>query len=92
MWCPAADYANSVYSKLKEAGIRCEIDERNEKIGYKIREAQLQKIPYMLIVGDKELASGSVAVRSRDAGDLGTVPLDKFIAGITEEIRTRKSH
>jgi threonyl-tRNA synthetase len=88
----AADYANSVYSKLKEAGIRCEIDERNEKIGYKIREAQLQKIPYMLIVGDKELASGSVAVRSRDAGDLGTVPLDKFIAGITEEIRTRKSH
>jgi threonyl-tRNA synthetase len=86
----AADYAGSVYSKLKEAGIRCEIDTRNEKIGYKIREAQLQKIPYMLIIGDKELEAGNVAVRSRDAGDLGALPLDKFLADITEEIRTRK--
>ncbi|NLW73698.1 MAG: threonine--tRNA ligase [Clostridiales bacterium] len=88
----AADYANGVYAKLKEAGIRCEIDTRNEKIGYKIREAQLQKIPYMLIIGDKELEAGNVAVRSRDAGDLGALPLDKFLADITEEIRTRKSH
>ena len=88
----ALDYANNVYAKLKEVGIRCEIDDRNEKIGYKIREAQLQKIPYMLIVGDKELASGSVAVRSRDAGDKGALPLDRFLADITEEIRARKSH
>ena len=81
----------TVFTQSLEAGIRCEIDERNEKSGIKSGSAA-QKIPYMLIVGDKELASGSVAVRSRDAGDLGTVPLDKFIAGITEEIRTRKSH
>jgi threonyl-tRNA synthetase len=65
------------------------VDTRNEKIGYKIREAQLQKIPYMLVIGDKEVESGTVAVRSRKDGDLGTMELDAFIAKATDEV-TRK--
>ena len=60
-----------------------------EKIGYKIREAQLQKIPYMLVVGDREVAEGAVAVRSRSGGDLGSRPLDAFIASALEEVQTK---
>ena len=59
---------------MKEAGIRAELDSRNEKIGYKIREAQMEKVPYMLVVGEKEAADGSVSVRRRDKGDTGAVP------------------
>ena len=65
------------------------MDERNEKIGYKIREAQMEKIPYMLIVGDKEAESGTVSVRSRKDGDKGSVTLEAFIDAALEEIRTR---
>ena len=83
------DYAVSVYEKLKEAGIRTELDKRDEKIGYKIREAQIKKIPYMLILGENESASGLISVRSRDKGDLGSAALDKFIADIKEEVASK---
>lgn len=77
-------------AKLESAGIRVTGDYRNEKIGYKIREAQMEKIPYMLIIGDKEAESGLVSVRSRRDGDLGTVNLDKFLADALLEISTKK--
>ena len=64
---------------MAAAGLRAELDERQEKIGYKIREAQLQKIPYMLVVGDKESAEGTVSVRSRSGGDLGPDKVDEFV-------------
>ena len=84
------DYASSVAAKLKAAGVRVELDNRDEKIGYKIREAQLQKVPYMLILGEKESEDGSiVAVRSRDAGDLGAVSTDEFIAKELKETKER---
>ena len=80
------DYAQSVFEALKNAGIRVEIDTRAEKIGYKIREAQMQKIPYMLVVGAKEQEEGLVSVRSRFAGDEGQRTLDEFIGDIKKEI------
>ena len=79
-------YAEELYKKMKEAGIRAELDSRNEKIGYKIREAQMEKVPYMLVVGEKEAADGSVSVRRRDKGDTGAVPADEFIAQVKREI------
>ncbi len=82
-------YANSVKAALDAAGIRAEIDMRSEKIGYKIREAQMKKIPYMLVVGQQEEAEGKVAVRSRFKGDEGAFGLDEFISNIKEEIATR---
>ncbi len=83
------DWAVEVAKKLDEAGIRVETDLRNEKIGYKIREAQSQKIPYMLVIGDKEAESGAVAVRTRTGGDKGAMSLDEFTAMIMEQIKTR---
>ncbi len=87
---PIADeyinYANLVKNELEEVGIRVEIDERNEKIGYKIREAQMQKIPYMLIVGEKEKESKTIGVRSRNEGDKGAMEIISFIRKIKEEI------
>ncbi|GAB6934073.1 threonine--tRNA ligase [Calditerricola satsumensis] len=83
-------YARQVRDKLAQAGIRVELDERNEKIGYKIREAQLMKIPYMLVVGKNEAESGTVAVRKRGVGDLGPQPVDAVVATILEEARTKK--
>ena len=85
----AADYAKSVAAKLDAAKVRVETDLRTEKIGYKIREAQMQKIPYMLVVGDKEAEAGTVSVRTRAGVDLGAMPLDEFMAKIGEEISTR---
>ncbi|MGH2330882.1 threonine--tRNA ligase [Thermoanaerobacter mathranii] len=82
-------YAQNVYGRLLENGIRAELDDRNEKIGYKIREAQLQKIPYMLIVGDKEVEQGTVSLRSRKEGDLGAISLSEFIEKILKEIATK---
>ena len=82
------EYAEKVKEELENVGIRVEIDERNEKIGYKIREAQLEKIPYMLVLGDKEKAANSVGVRSRKDGDIGAMPIDEFIAKVVEEIDT----
>ena len=85
------DYAQSIYEKLSAAGIRCETDFRSEKIGYKIREAQMQKIPYMLVVGDKEAESGLVAVRTRAGGDEGTMSLDEFMTKLEKQIKTREN-
>ena len=82
-------YARGVRDRLEAAGLRVELDERQEKIGYKIREAQLQKVPYMLVTGDREAAEGTVSVRSRTAGDQGARPVDGFIADALEEIRTK---
>ena len=83
------DYGKEVLAALKEAGIRAEIDTRAEKIGYKIREAQMNKIPYMLIVGGKEQEEQAVSVRSRKDGDMGSRKLDDFIKDVKEEIRIR---
>jgi threonyl-tRNA synthetase len=83
------DYAAGVRDRLAAAGLRVELDDRQEKIGYKIREAQLQKIPYMLVTGDREAAEGAVSVRSRSAGDIGSRALDTFISDALEEIRRK---
>ena len=85
------DYAQNVLNKLAEAGIRAEVDTRAEKIGYKIREAQTAKIPYMLVVGQKEEEENTVSVRSRAAGDEGARSLDTFIADILKEIETKEN-
>lgn len=83
------DYARQVLAGFQALDIRAELDDRNEKIGYKIREAQLQKIPYMLVIGDKEVQAGAVAVRRRDKGDLGAMPLQDCLNQITREIAER---
>lgn len=83
------EYARKVEKSLDDKGIRVELDTRNEKINYKIREAQAQKIPYMLVVGDKEAEQGTVAVRHRSEGDLGAMPLAEFENKLLEEIKTR---
>ena len=83
------DWAVEVAKRLEAAGIRVETDLRNEKIGYKIREAQSLKIPYMLVLGDKEAEAGTVSVRTRAGGDKGAMPLDEFTAEILEQIKAR---
>jgi threonyl-tRNA synthetase len=85
-----AEYAREIVQKLKAEGIRVEIDNREEKIGYKIREAQLQKIPYMLVLGNKELEAKNVNVRSSKDGDIGAMSYEDFLAKIKEEIETKK--
>ena len=84
------DYGKEVLAKLKEAGIRAEIDLRNEKIGYRIREAQLSKVPYMLVVGADEQEAGTVAVRARKEGEGGVMSVDEFIAKVKDEVKTFK--
>jgi threonyl-tRNA synthetase len=84
-----AEYCRAVLTDLTSAGLRAELDERQEKIGYKIREAQLQKVPYMLVVGDREAADGTVAVRSRAGGDLGARDVAAFVRAAREEIAAR---
>jgi threonyl-tRNA synthetase len=90
---PIADrhlgYAREVAAELDKAGLRVEVDDRQEKVNYKIREAQLQKIPYMLVVGDREAADRAVAVRSRAKGDLGARPLDQFVTDALAEVRDK---
>ena len=83
------DYANQVNAKLNEEGIRSSVDSRAEKIGYKIREAQMQKVPYMVIVGQKEEEEGLVSVRSRFAGDEGQKNPEEFIKALKEEIDSK---
>jgi len=83
------DYAAGVRDKLVAAGLRVDLDDRQEKIGFKIREAQLQKVPYMLVAGDRESSEGTVAVRSRSGGDLGARPVDAFMVDALEEIRQK---
>lgn len=85
------DYANKLREKLEDLDIRAEADLRSEKIGYKIREAQLQKIPYMIVVGDREMEAGTVAVRDRKDGDKGTMKFDDFQAQILDEIKNKIS-
>jgi threonyl-tRNA synthetase len=82
------EYAKAVSAKLEALGIRTEVDLRNEKLGFKIREAQMEKVPYKLVVGDKEAEEGTVAVRTREE-DKGAMSLDDFIAKIQEEINTK---
>ena len=83
------DYANEVKAKLEAVGMRVELDDRNEKIGYKIREARMQRVPYMLVMGDSEVESGTLSVRSRKEGDLGAKSVDEFIANALVEINTK---
>lgn len=84
------EYSNEIAQKLRASGIRVETDFRNEKIGYKIREAQLEKVPYMIIIGEKEMEAQMISVRSRDAGDMGSQDLNAFISGLKTEIETKK--
>lgn len=84
------EYARKVVASLEQKGIRVEMDARNEKINYKIREAQGQKIPYMLVVGDKEAEQGAVAVRHRSRGDLGALPLSEFVDNLVREIKEKE--
>lgn len=83
------DYSQAVYEKLCDAGIRAEIDTRDEKIGYKIREARLEKVPYMLVLGQKEEEAGNIAVRSRFAGDEGAKDFDEFVKSLKDEIKNK---
>ena len=84
------DYAAKVKEQLAAEGLRCDIDNRAEKIGYKIREARMDRVPYIVVVGEKEQEEGKVSVRSRFLGDEGQKPLAEFIAAICEEIRTKE--
>ena len=84
------EYAQGVYDQLKAAGIRTELDRKDEKVGYKIRQAQLEKVPFMLVLGEKEAAEGKITVRSRDKGDLGVADLSTFIADVKKMIETRE--
>ena len=84
------DYVYEIKKQLEAAGLRVEVDSRSEKIGYKIREAQLEKIPYMFIVGDKDIEAGTVSVRHRKEGDLGAMKLEEFLAMAKEEIDTKQ--
>jgi threonyl-tRNA synthetase len=83
------EISETIAKEMRSRGIRCTVDGRSEKIGYKIREAQLEKIPYMLIIGDKEAEDGTVSVRSRKSGDLGTMPVTQFISEALEEIASK---
>ena len=85
-----AEQAKEVEAKLLQAGIRVTTDLRSEKIGYKIREAQLEKIPYMLVIGNKEVENGTVSVRSRKQADMGSMPVEDFIKMALEEIESKK--
>ncbi len=83
------DYAKEVTEKLTESGIRAELDQRQEKIGYKIRSAQVEKVPYMLIIGEKEIEAKAVAVRARKEGDIGQMPVDQFMSYVQEKIENK---
>lgn len=79
------NYAKSIEDALKKEGVRCEVDARDEKIGYKIRNARMERVPYILVVGEKESADNSVSVRKRDEGDLGKMPVEEFVGMLREE-------
>ena len=85
-----ADTVAAITQRLKDAGLRVESDLRSEKVGYKIREAQVQKIPYMLVVGDREAADGTVSVRSRKDGDLGVMSLEDFLSRALLEVAEKR--
>jgi threonyl-tRNA synthetase len=83
------EYAQKVFEQLKAAGLRVELDDRKEKVNLKIREAQLQKVPYMLVVGDREAQDGTVSVRNRKHADQGAQKVDEFIARIQQLVDTK---
>lgn len=83
------EYAREMMSKLQAIGVRCELDDRSEKTGFKIRSAQMEKVPYMVLVGDKDIEAGTISVRSRKNGDEGATTIDEFVARIKEEIDTK---
>jgi threonyl-tRNA synthetase len=83
------EYARSVHARLRVARIRAELDDRNEKLGYKIRDAQVRKVPYMLVVGGREAEQGTVSLRHRTGEDLGAVPLERVVTDLTTEIAAR---
>lgn len=83
-------YAKELAKKMHKDYVRVEVDERNEKIGYKIRQAQVAKVPYMLVVGDKEMEEGTVNVRKHGGDELGTVPFQEFFTAVKEEIKERQ--
>jgi len=85
-----ADYARSVHERLRAARVRSELDDRNEKLGYRIRDAQLRKVPYMLVCGGREAEQGTVSLRHRSGDDLGAVPVDRVLADLTREIAARE--
>jgi threonyl-tRNA synthetase len=84
-----ADYARTVHERLRAARVRSELDDRNEKLGYRIREAQLRKVPYMLVCGGREAEQGTVSLRHRSGDDLGAVPVDRVLTDLTREIAAR---
>ena len=84
------EYAEKVAAQLKAAGLRAELDERNESIGKKIREAEMQKIPYILVVGEKEQSAGTAAVRKRGKGDIGGIKIDKLVKRLAKDAAERK--
>jgi len=84
------DYVDALCNELKANGVRCETDKRAEKTGFKIREAQLQKIPYMLVIGDKEMEDGTVTVRFRDSGESKTMERSEFLAMVLDDIKNKK--
>ena len=83
------DYARAVHARLRAAHVRAELDDRNEKLGYKIRDAQVRKVPYMLVVGGREAEQGTVSLRPRTGDDRGAVPLDRVVTELTAEIAAR---
>ena len=83
------DYAKTIEEKLNKIGIRVVLDDRNEKVGYKIREAQLEKVPYMLVVGAKEAEQNTVSIRSRENAENETMNVDEFVARIKEEVENK---
>src|ERR1700722_469954 len=85
------DYAKTVQTRLEAAGLRSHLDDRKEKVNLKIREAQLQKVPYMLVVGDREAEAGTVSVRHRKHGDLGAKPLDQFIEEVCKLVEAKSA-
>jgi threonyl-tRNA synthetase len=87
-----SDYTDKILAALKAAGIRCESDKRQEKTGYKVREAQMMRIPYMLVLGDKEQEDGTVSVRRRDSTEMSVMPIGEFVSMVTKEIKERKSN
>jgi len=83
------EYARTVHARLRGARLRAELDDRNEKLGYRIRDAQVRKVPYMMVVGERERQAGTVSLRPRSGEDVGAVPVDRVIADLGVEIASR---
>jgi threonyl-tRNA synthetase len=86
-----AEYGRQVHARLRQARIRAELDDRNEKLGYRVREAQVQKVPYVLVVGEREAQNGTASVRARGGADLGALPVDRVLADLVAEIASRSA-